>query len=76
MKSVCVFCGASAGLHPAYREAARAFGGRLADEGIELVWGAGNVGLMGEVADAAIAAGGRTFGVIPDFMVERELAHA
>ena len=75
MKSVCVFCGASGGRGPAYREAARAFGVRLAQEGIELVWGAGNVGLMGEVADGALAAGGRTYGVIPDFMVERELAH-
>lgn len=75
MKSVCVFCGASAGKHPAYREAARVFGENLAREGVELVWGAGNVGLMGAVADAVVAAGGRSYGVIPDFMVERELAH-
>ncbi len=75
MKSVCVFCGASAGEHPAYREAARVFGENLAHEGVELIWGAGNVGLMGAVADAVIAAGGRSYGVIPDFMVERELAH-
>ena len=75
MKSLCVFCGASTGRNPAYREAARAFGETLARQGIELVWGAGNVGLMGAVADGAIGAGGRTFGVIPDFMVERELAH-
>ena len=75
MKSLCVFCGASMGRNPAYREAARAFGETLARQGIELVWGAGNVGLMGAVADGAIGAGGRTFGVIPDFMVERELAH-
>ena len=75
MKSLCVFCGASTGRNPAYRRAARAFGETLARQGIELVWGAGNVGLMGAVADGAIGAGGRTFGVIPDFMVERELAH-
>ena len=75
MKSLCVFCGASAGRVPAYRDSARAFGETLGREGIELVWGAGNVGLMGAVADGVLAAGGRTFGVIPDFMVERELAH-
>ena len=47
----------------------------LADEGIELVWGGGNVGLMGVLADAVLAAGGRAYGVIPSFMAERELAH-
>ena len=47
----------------------------MAGEGVELVWGGGNVGLMGVVADAVLAAGGRTYGVIPSFMAERELAH-
>ena len=75
MRSVCVFCGASSGHDPAYALAARRFGEVLAQRGIELVWGAGNVGLMGVVADAVLSHGGRAVGVIPDFMVERELAH-
>ena len=75
MRSVCVFCGASSGHDPAYALAARRFGEVLARHGIELVWGAGNVGLMGVVADAVLSHGGRAVGVIPDFMVERELAH-
>ena len=75
MRSVCVFCGASSGHDPAYALAARRFGEVLARHGIELVWGAGNVGLMGVLADAVLSHGGRAVGVIPDFMVERELAH-
>ncbi len=75
MRSVCVFCGASSGHDPAYALAARRFGEVLAQRGIELVWGAGNVGLMGVLADAVLSHGGRAVGVIPDFMVERELAH-
>ena len=75
MRSVCVFCGASSGHDPAYAQAARRFGEVLAQRGIELVWGAGNVGLMGVLADAVLSHGGRAVGVIPDFMVERELAH-
>lgn len=75
MRSLCVFCGASSGNDPAYRLAAKAFGETLARRGIELVWGGGHVGLMGVVADATLAAGGRAYGVIPEFMAERELAH-
>lgn len=75
MRSVCVFCGASSGHDPAYALAARRFGEMLARHDIELVWGAGNVGLMGVLADAVLSHGGRAVGVIPDFMVERELAH-
>ena len=75
MRSICVFCGASAGRDAAYAAAATAFGGLLAGEGIELVWGGGNVGLMGVLADAVLGAGGRAYGVIPSFMAERELAH-
>lgn len=75
MRSVCVFCGASSGHDPAYALAARRFGEVLAQRGIELAWGAGNVGLMGVLADAVLSHGGRAVGVIPDFMVERELAH-
>lgn len=75
MKSLCVFCGSSAGGDPSYREAALAFGTELARHDIELVWGGGHIGLMGVVADAVLAAGGKAYGVIPGFMAERELAH-
>lgn len=75
MQSLCVFCGASAGHNPAFREAARAFGQTLAEHQIELVWGGGHVGLMGVVADATHAHRGKSYGVIPEFMAERELAH-
>jgi len=72
---ICVFCGSSAGLNPAFAAAARALGGELAARGIEVVYGGGNVGLMGIVADAALDAGGRVIGVIPHALVTRELAH-
>jgi uncharacterized protein (TIGR00730 family) len=73
---VCVFCGSSPGARPEYGDAARALGALLARRGVELVWGGGNVGLMGVVADATLAAGGRAIGVIPAALAERELAHA
>jgi uncharacterized protein (TIGR00730 family) len=76
MKRVCVFCGSSAGNNPAYREMAVAVGGLLARRGIGLVYGGGNVGLMGIVADAALAGGGEVIGVIPHALHEREVAHA
>jgi uncharacterized protein (TIGR00730 family) len=72
---VCVFCGASSGRLPAYADAARAFGTALAGRGLGLVYGGGRVGLMGAVADAALAAGGEVVGVIPQELVDRELAH-
>lgn len=75
MQSLCVFCGASSGIDPAFRDAAQAFGEALARQEIELVWGGGHVGLMGVVADAVHGAQGRSYGVIPGFMSERELAH-
>lgn len=75
MQSLCVFCGASPGKPAIYQEAARAFGQALAAHQIELVWGGGHVGLMGVLADAVHAHRGKTFGVIPTFMAERELAH-
>ena len=75
IRNVCVFCGSSLGNKPVYREAAVALGELLARQGRALVWGGGHVGLMGTVADAVLAAGGETIGVIPTFMVERELAH-
>ncbi|MDR2016867.1 MAG: TIGR00730 family Rossman fold protein [Burkholderiales bacterium] len=75
MRSLCVFCGAAFGARPAYIKAAEAMGRYLAANEIELVWGGGQVGLMGALADAVIAGGGRTYGIIPRFMVQRELAH-
>lgn len=75
MRSVCVYCGSNAGNKPAYAERAIALGNRLAKEGLTLVYGGGNVGLMGMVADAALEAGGEVTGVIPDQLVEWEVAH-
>ncbi|HSM52204.1 MAG TPA: TIGR00730 family Rossman fold protein [Thermoanaerobaculia bacterium] len=72
---VCVFCGSSPGADPAFAEAARALGRLVAARGLELLYGAGNVGLMGILADAALAAGGRVTGVIPRFLMDKELAH-
>jgi hypothetical protein len=76
MERVCVFCGASSGRGTAYLGAARSFGTELARRGLGLVYGGGRVGLMGEVANAALAGGGEAIGVIPQDLVERELAHA
>ncbi|MBK9519465.1 MAG: TIGR00730 family Rossman fold protein [Anaeromyxobacter sp.] len=75
MKRICVFCGASPGRDPRYVEAARALGRELVERGLELVYGGGSVGLMGQVADAVLAAGGRVTGVIPEVLQIRELAH-
>jgi hypothetical protein len=71
----CVFCGSSTGLNPAFAAQARVLGAELARRGIGVVYGGGNVGLMGVVADAALAAGGEVIGVIPHGLVARELAH-
>jgi len=75
MRSVCVYCGSNAGARPAYAEKAAQLGERLAREGLALVYGGGNVGLMGVVADAALAAGGEVIGVIPEQLVGWEVAH-
>ena len=72
---ICVFCGASPGNEARYVDAARAVGAGLAQQGIGVVYGGGRVGLMGAVADAALAAGGEVIGVIPQGLVDRELAH-
>lgn len=71
--SVCVFCGSRPGARPAYMRAAHETGAALAERAWQLVYGAGDVGLMGEVARAAQAAGGRTFGVIPEHLFPREV---
>ena len=76
MRSICVYCGSSPGSSPLYAEAAAALGTHLAREGIRLVYGGGQVGLMGVLATAAVEAGGAVTGVIPDFLHHREIAHA
>jgi uncharacterized protein (TIGR00730 family) len=75
VKRLCVFCGSSADVDQRYRDAATELGGLLARSGVELVYGGGRVGLMGLLADAALAAGGRVTGVIPRFLHDREVAH-
>ena len=74
--SVTVFCGSRSGRDPAWRAAAIELGRGLAERGIRLVYGGGRVGLMGAVADAALAAGGEVLGVIPEFLTRLEVAHA
>ena len=74
-RSVAVFCGAQRGHDPTFAAAARALGRGLAGAGIRLVYGGGRIGLMGEMADAALAAGGEVVGVIPDFLTRQEVAH-
>lgn len=75
LRSVCVFCGASPGASPVYQEAAVALGRHLAERGLTLVYGGGAVGLMGTVADAALAAGGEVIGIIPQSLQEAEIGH-
>lgn len=75
LKSVCVFCGASPGARPIYREAAEALGRSLAERGLTLIYGGGAVGLMGLVADAALAAGGEVIGIIPQSLERAEIGH-
>src|SRR3954451_6239301 len=72
---ICVFCGSSRGLRPEYQQGAQELGRYLATHHIGLVYGGGNVGLMGAIADAALAAGGEVIGVIPQAIVDREIAH-
>jgi uncharacterized protein (TIGR00730 family) len=73
--TVCVFCGSKTGDNPVYREATAAFGRLLAERGLGLVYGGGDIGLMGVLADAVMGAGGEVVGVIPEFMLETELGH-
>jgi uncharacterized protein (TIGR00730 family) len=75
MKRLCVFCGSRTGANPVYAQQAHLLGEALARRGFGLVFGAGNVGLMGILADAVRQHGGETIGVIPRALVERELAH-
>ncbi|MCJ0829198.1 TIGR00730 family Rossman fold protein [Acinetobacter sp. NIPH1876] len=75
MNSICVFCGSSLGNDPIYQQMAQATGQAIAAQGQTLVYGGGRSGLMGVVANSALQAGGRVIGVIPDALVDRELAH-
>jgi uncharacterized protein (TIGR00730 family) len=75
VKNVVVFCGSRPGRDPAWMEAAREMGRGLAAAGIRLVYGGGRVGLMGEVADAVLQAGGEVLGIIPEFLTRLEVAH-
>ena len=76
MRRVCVFAGSSSGVRPEYRDAAEALGRLLAERGIGVVYGGARVGLMGTLADAALAAGGEVVGVIPAALVAKEIAHS
>ena len=76
MKRVCVFAGSSAGVRPEYRAAAEDLGRVLAARGVGVVYGGARVGLMGAVADAALAAGGHVTGVIPAALAAKEIAHS
>jgi uncharacterized protein (TIGR00730 family) len=75
LKHITVFCGASDGLRPEYREAAKELGRRIADHGMALVYGGASTGLMGELANAALRHGGTVIGVIPEGLVPHEVAH-
>lgn len=75
IRRLCVFCSSSDRLPERFRAETRALGERMADRGMELVYGGGSVGLMGVLADAVLAGGGKVTGVIPDFLSTKELAH-
>lgn len=75
LSSLCVFCGSQTGTHPAHAGAAAALGKFMAQAATTLVFGGGRIGLMGVIADAVLAGGGRIVGVIPDFLKDKELAH-
>ncbi|KIG14901.1 Lysine decarboxylase family protein [Enhygromyxa salina] len=75
MQRICVFCGSAAGVSPAYAQAAKQFGQALAGRGLGLVFGGGNVGLMGAVANAALEAGAEVIGVLPKALQAREPGH-
>ena len=74
-RRICVFCGSNPGVNPVYKNAAAGLGRLLAERKIELVYGGGNVGLMGVLADAALEASGRVIGVIPESLMAKEVGH-
>lgn len=75
MNSICVFCGSSKGFNPLHANITRLAGAMLAKRNIRLVYGAGNIGLMGILADAVLENGGEVLGVIPEFLKEKEVCH-
>jgi uncharacterized protein (TIGR00730 family) len=75
VQSICVYCGSSPGKNPIFVAAAKTLGRELASRGIEIVYGGGRRGLMGALADAALEAGGRVVGIIPQSLVDAEIAH-
>lgn len=75
MQSICVYCGSAPGRGETYLNAARDFGTALAQRDVRLVYGGASIGLMGAVADAALAAGGKVIGVMPEALVRKEVAH-
>ncbi|HEY9657039.1 MAG TPA: TIGR00730 family Rossman fold protein [Allocoleopsis sp.] len=75
MQRICVFCGSNMGSRSSYRQMAEALGKALVQQQMELVYGGGKVGLMGVVADAVLAAGGRVIGVIPQALMDKEVGH-
>jgi uncharacterized protein (TIGR00730 family) len=75
MERICVYCASNDGARPEYLESARTMGRMLAERGIAVVYGGGRTGLMGALADSALAAGGEVVGVMPHALVEREVAH-
>jgi hypothetical protein len=75
IQALCVFCGSKAGRDPIHKQTAESLGELLARRGISLIYGGGNVGLMGAMADACLAKGGRVVGVIPQILVDQEVAH-
>jgi uncharacterized protein (TIGR00730 family) len=75
LRSICVFCGSSVGDRPSFAGLARALGNAMGEAGLRLVYGAGNVGLMGVLADTLLAAGGSAIGVIPRFFIAEGVAH-
>ena len=75
INSVCVYCASSTKINQVYFDAANRLGKILAEKGIRIINGAGNIGLMGEISDSALAAGGKVTGVIPHFMVEQGWNH-
>jgi hypothetical protein len=76
IRSVCVFCGSREGNDPAYRAVAVRLGTLIGGRGVRLIYGGGSIGLMGVLADAALAAGGEVVGVIPDFLMKYEISHS
>src|SRR6516162_7013865 len=76
LRRICVFCGSNLGINHSYRDAAVALGCLLTQRGIDLVYGGGNIGLMGVLADGVLASGGRVLGVIPEGLMAREVGHS